>query len=327
MSQAIFNHLNSNQRTATKYITFQCTNGQPSLSGEQLNIYDYNSSGQQLNGELDLGIFPNLRKITFPQNVRFNILESIDISKNEKLSRIVISGQNQNFLENNSFILLAKEIQLNRIIVSYYVLKQNPSAWEKTENYLRKQTIIPYMAVEDKKVGQLEAEVANLKQSLAQKDQTISQKNQAIAQKDQTIADLNTKTPTLSQFQELSNIALNCNELDFNKLKQEIKRLKLKDFNPYFQKQKNNLEQLTSTAKNKAGESLNGIIDLFLQTNKQIIESENADNNSYSQGQLQGQLVTCKTLLQTKLTTEELQNLLNKQKEFKELEKHAAILQ
>ncbi|CAG8559714.1 18439_t:CDS:1, partial [Racocetra fulgida] len=323
MAQTIFNHLNDDQKTGTKHIYFNQSQSQPYISGEELYINDYNASGQQLNGELDLGSFPNFHKITFHYAIRFNILESIDISKNEKLSRIVIDGQNSGFLESNSFTLLVKEIQLDRIIVSYY---ENKGSWLKIEKYLRKQTIIPYRLVEDKK---LEAEVANLKQSIAQKDQTIVQKDQTIAQKDRTIADLNQKiqqTPTLSQFQELNNIVLSCTDLDFNRLKQEIKKLKLKDFNPHFQEQKNHFEQLTSTTKNKAGDSLTAILDLFLQTNKQIIDSENVSSNSYTQGQLQGQLVTCKTLLQTKFTPDELQNLLNKQKELKELEKQSAIL-
>ncbi|CAG8520901.1 24680_t:CDS:1, partial [Dentiscutata erythropus] len=134
------------------------------------------------------------------------------------------------------------------------------------------------------------------------------------------------QTPTLSQFQELNNIALPCTDLDFDKLKQEIKRLKLKDFDPHFQKQKNTFGQLTSSAINKAGDGLSAILDLFVQANKQIIESNNGNNNSFAQGQLQGQLTTCKTLLQTKFTSEELQSLQDKQKELMELEKQSAVL-
>ncbi|CAG8756775.1 5451_t:CDS:1, partial [Dentiscutata heterogama] len=100
-------------------------------------------------------------------------------------------------------------------------------------------------------------------------------------------------------------------------------------FNPYFQEQKNTFEQLTATAKNKAGDSLKSILDLFLQTSRQIIESEDESKNydSFVQGQLQGQLTTCRTLLQTKFTTEELRSLLDKQKELRKLEKHSVILQ
>ncbi|CAG8816291.1 357_t:CDS:2, partial [Racocetra persica] len=188
---------------------------------------------------------------------------SIDLSQNEKLSRIVIDGRNnERFFEDNSFTLLIKEIQLNGT------------------NYLKDQAIIPYFLVEDKKIDQLEAEVASLKQSLAQKDETI-------AQNDRTIVDLNKKiqqTPTLDQFQELNNIALACSDLDFDKLKQEVKRLKLKDFNPYFREQKDFFEQLTTTTKDKAGDSLCAILDLLLQANKQIIESKNESDNSFTQG-------------------------------------------
>ncbi|CAG8775762.1 19096_t:CDS:1, partial [Racocetra fulgida] len=162
MAQTIFNHLNNSQKTATKHINFQQSNNkQPSLSGETLNVYDNPNSGL-LNGELDLAPFPNLRKITFQQNVRFNILESIDLSKNEKLSRIVISGQNDNFFENNSFTLLIKEIQLSRIILACEIKDYRGTQWVwiKTTNYLRDQAIIPYFLVEDRKIEQLEAEVA-----------------------------------------------------------------------------------------------------------------------------------------------------------------------
>ncbi|KAF0464110.1 hypothetical protein F8M41_026548 [Gigaspora margarita] len=178
-------------------------------------------------------MFPNLRRITFNYSCAFD-LESINISKNEKLSRIIIDSGNYSFTQNNHFTLLIKEIQLSRIILIFfdYIFESGSSRYLNTFKSLREQAIIPYILVEDRKLGQLEAEVANLKQSLAQKDQTI-------AEKDRTIADLNRKaqqTPTLSQFQELNNIALPCTDLEFNKLKQEIKRLKLKDFDPHFQK-------------------------------------------------------------------------------------------
>ncbi|KAF0464112.1 hypothetical protein F8M41_026550 [Gigaspora margarita] len=308
------------KKTTTKHISFQNSSGQPSLSGDTLNVCDYITNSEQIKGQLDFAPFPNLRKITFNHNIRFNILESIDISKNDKLSRILISGNDQSldFFENNIFTLLIKETQLNRVILSYN--KYNPNGWTKATAYLRKQAIIPYFLVEDNK---LESEVASLKESLAQKEQTI-------AKQDRIIVDLNKKVqkaPTLSQFQELNNIALGRINLDFKKLKQEIKRLKLKDFNPYFREQKSNFEKLTSAAKNKATDSLGGILDLFLQTSRQIIESENGDSNSFVQGQLQGQLTTCQTLLQTKFTQEELQDLLSKQKELIKLEDQSVILQ
>ncbi|CAG8762220.1 8549_t:CDS:1 [Racocetra fulgida] len=320
MAQEIFYGLKNHQKKGIKHISFTQNNGQSSLfnlSDDVLYIY---SNNEQPKGGLDLEPFLNLRKITFQNNnIQLNSLENIDISKNEKLNKIVLeersNTQRNNFFHNNNFILLMKEIQSKRIILSYYCVRNNGS-WAEKYKYLREQAILPYLLIEDRKLEQSAAEIAELKQSLNQKDQTIADFNKKIQQ-----------TPTLDQFRELNNIVLGRTELNFNNLKQEIKRLKLKDFNPYFQEQKNTFEQLTATAKNKAGDSLRSILDLFLQTNKQIIESENESNNSFARGQLQGQLTTCQTLLQTKFTQEELRSLLNKQKELSKLEKHSVILQ
>ncbi|CAG8482584.1 3262_t:CDS:1, partial [Scutellospora calospora] len=317
MAQGIFAHLNNTQLKEITNINFNTGNGQPSLSGDTLTIYQ-SFNNIQLQGVLDLVPFPNLRKILFQYDIYYKNLDNIDISKNEKLCKITVAASGSaspfNYFVNNTFSLQVKEMQINRIIVFYSQYYTN--AWYYTGKFLREQALIPYFLVEDKKPEQLEAEIANLKQSLTQKDQTIADLNKKFQQ-----------TPTLSQFQELNNIALPCTELNFNNLKQEIKRLKLKDFNPYFREQKYNFEQLTITAKNKAGDNLKAILDLFLETNKQIIESENVSNNSFAQGQLQGQLITCQTLLKTKFTQEELQDLLNKQKDLSNVEKQSAILQ
>ena len=176
--------------------------------------------------------------------------------------------------------------------------------------------MIPCFLVEEKKAEQLELENQQLKQQITEKVQQIEDLKKKAEQ-----------TPTFSQFQELNNIALPGEELDFSNLKQEIKRLKLKDFNPYFQEQKENFTQLITDAKDKAGDSLKTILDLLLQTNKQIIEQGDVGSDSFARGQLQGQLTTCQTLLQTKLNQEELQNILNKQKEFLKLEKQSVSLQ
>ncbi|CAG8785006.1 10766_t:CDS:2, partial [Dentiscutata erythropus] len=310
MAQEIFNGLKNHQKTGTRHIIFDGLknhqkNNNPRYEVDiRWNIKQNNSQQQndsqsspfsfsdgvlsiyftseELKGELDLKPFPNLRKITFQNNVQFDNLESIDLSKNENLCKIVMEQTDYQwnpFFHNYNFILLIKEMQ-----------------------------------IEDRKLEQLETEIAELRQSLNYKDQIITELNKKAQQ-----------TPTLSQFRELNNIALGRTDINFNKLMQEIKRLKLKDFNPYFQEQKNTFEQLTATAKNKAGDSLKSILDLFLQTSRQIIESEDKSNNydSFVQGQLQGQLNTCRTLLQTKFTPEELRSLLDKQKGLRKLEKHS----
>ncbi|CAG8737521.1 30439_t:CDS:1 [Racocetra persica] len=292
MAQEIFNFLKNHQKKEIKHIIFKQFKVQSTLFSFSDDVLDIYSNSGQPKGGLNLEPFINLRKITFQSNVQLNSLENIDISKNEKLSKIVIADQNHgqlsNFFHTNNFILLMKEMQSNRIILCYYEYDSQNCMWAEKYKYLREQAILPYLLIEDRKLEQSAAEIAELKQSLNQKYQIIADLNKKIQQ-----------TPTLNQFRELNNIVLGSTELNFNNLKQEIKRLKLKDFNPYFQEQKNIFEQLTATAKSKAGDSLRSILDLFLQTNKQIIESENESDNSFARGQLQGQLTTCQTLLQT----------------------------
>ncbi|CAG8562738.1 595_t:CDS:2 [Paraglomus occultum] len=135
------------------------------------------------------------------------------------------------------------------------------------------------------------------------------------------------QTPTLRQFQELNNIALPTTELNFDNLKREVQRLKLKDFIPYFQEQRDNLDQLIDSTKNKVGENLEMFLELCLQTQKQISESEKEENDALTQAQLKGQLTAYQTILQTKLNKKEVKNLLEKQAEFTHLEKQLKILE
>ncbi|GBC07827.1 hypothetical protein RclHR1_07710011 [Rhizophagus clarus] len=100
----------------------------------------------------------------------------------------------------------------------------------------------------------------------------------------------------------------------------EIARLKYQELAPQVRNKKIELEQLVTNAKNKEV-SFATIIDLFLGTQKQIVEQGN--NSDF----VQGQLIAYQNVLQTKLTQEELQTLLNKQTELCQLENHLANLQ
>ncbi|CAI2169437.1 9245_t:CDS:2 [Funneliformis geosporum] len=193
-----------------------------------------------------------------------------------------------------NMVVLAREKQLNQVIVTYtkIVIYQNGGArWTETSKLLKKQA------------------------QIQEKDQQIENLEKHIE-----------KTLTLEQFQDLNGIALPNSELDFENLKQEVKRLKLKDFIPYFKEQKDDFSQLVSNAKNKTKDSLETILDLFLQTQKQLCDKEK-ENDSFTQGQLQGQLTTCQTLLQTKLSKEELRKLSNQQRELLKLEQQWVSLQ
>ncbi|CAG8737991.1 13155_t:CDS:1, partial [Acaulospora morrowiae] len=301
MNQETLDGLQLDIKTKTKHIIFKGSTEVPSFSDVELIVYD----NENITGDISLAQFPNLVKITFSKNINFTNLDSIDISENEKLCWLF----GYTSFNNTYCKLFVKERQLGRVIVSW------GTGVRKVENKLEHQCYIPYYIVEDRKLERLETEVERLTQDLTEKNQQIK--------------DLQTEAnekPTLHQFQELNKIVLAGSEFDYFNLKEEIKRLKLIDFTPYFQQQKERFDQLTINSKNKAGDNLKPILELFLQTRKQIIEQSNRNGDDFAKGQLQGQLVTCQTLLQSKFTQEELQSLLNMQEEILKLEEQSYIL-
>jgi hypothetical protein len=111
---------------------------------------------------------------------------------------------------------------------------------------------------------------------------------------------------------ELNNIILPKSDFDFLTLKEEITRLKTNELIPQNKNQKTELEKLITNIKSQAGTSFAGTVDLLLQTHQQIL-AQQKENDPFAQGQLE----TFKKILlsQAKLTTEEIQSLLTKQKE------------
>jgi hypothetical protein len=311
MAQEQLNGVSDDWKKQTKHISFQPGSNAPSFSDDLLYIYcaDYQ-------GEIDLSQFPNLRKISFANNVSVNKLESIDISENVELNKITLSESAcEPPLPKGYCTLLIKERQLNQVVISYYTKKyiyNYGDVW--TENYkiLGKQEILPYVMIENgKKMEQLEAEIEKLNQAIAEKDKQI-----------ESLKSENEKTPTLSQFQELVDIVFSPNaDFDFNKLKKEIKELKLKFYLPYFQKEKDAFAKLITDAKEKAGTNLERFLGLLLQIQKQIIENQK-ENDSFAQGQLSAYQI----ILQEKLDYDELQKLLNEQKKLLTLEEQLRFL-
>ncbi|CAG8457800.1 11086_t:CDS:2 [Gigaspora rosea] len=104
------------------------------------------------------------------------------------------------------------------------------------------------------------------------------------------------------QLQQLSNLLFPSKPYDFPVLKQEIARLKYQELAP----------------RTKAGD-FEKVVDLLLDTQKQAIK-----NNDQL---IQGQLIAYKSVLESKLTKDELQNLLSKQTEINQLEENLANLQ
>ncbi|GES90341.1 hypothetical protein GLOIN_2v1655297 [Rhizophagus clarus] len=191
MSQDQLNSVSDDWKKQTKHISFQNGNNAPSLSSNLLNIYS-----QNYEGEINLSQFPNLRRISFNNNVQVNNFECIDISENMELSKIVLNESSAAFpLRNSNCKLLIKERQLSQVVVFYHKLKyaNNTSYWIEKYKLLGKQEVLPYAFVENgKKMEQLEAEIEKLNQSIAEKDQQI-----------ESLKKENEQTPTLSQFKEL----------------------------------------------------------------------------------------------------------------------------
>jgi len=308
MAQEKLNGVSDDWKRQTKHISFQNGSNEPSLSGYLLYIYH-----PTFEGKLDLSQFPNLRRISFANNLDVNNLESIDVSENAEFCKIVLNESSAAYpLRNANCKWLIKERQLSQVVVFYHKLiyANNTSYWAEKYELLKKQKEIPYVLVENgKKLEQLEAEIEKLNQAIAEKDQQI-----------ESLKKENEQTPTLSQFHELVDIVFSPNiDLDFDDLKNEIKGLKLKAILPHYQEEKENLMQLISSSKNKAGTNLEKFLDLFLQIQKQIIE----ENDTFAKGQLSAYQI----ILQEKLDYEELQTLLNEQKKFLKLEKQLHFLQ
>lgn len=124
------------------------------------------------------------------------------------------------------------------------------------------------------------------------------------------------------QLQQLSDFLFPNQPYDFTQLKQEIVRLKYQELAPQVRNKKEKLEQLIINAKNKTSGS-EKIIDLFLETQKQIMQT----NETSQKDKLNGKIEAYQNILEDNLTSEELQALLNKQTELYQLEKHLASLQ
>ncbi|CAG8575006.1 18244_t:CDS:2 [Gigaspora margarita] len=120
------------------------------------------------------------------------------------------------------------------------------------------------------------------------------------------------------QLQQLSDLLFPNKPYKFPVLKQEITRLKYQELAPQVRNEKIKFEKLTTNMKVKAGDS-EKIVDLLLNTQKQAIKSNDQ--------LIQGQLIAYKSVLESKLTKNELQILLSMHAKLNQLEEHLANLQ
>ncbi|CAI2190014.1 18620_t:CDS:2 [Funneliformis geosporum] len=103
---------------------------------------------------------------------------------------------------------------------------------------------------------------------------------------------------------------------NFQTLQQELKRLKIQDLTIQIPLKKQELEQLTSTAQEKLTRAERYPLEKLLKKHSKVLQ-----NNSNLE-----KINELKEILSEKLTNEEAQNLLNKQKEIFNLEKHLGNL-
>ncbi|PKY37512.1 hypothetical protein RhiirA4_450376 [Rhizophagus irregularis] len=125
------------------------------------------------------------------------------------------------------------------------------------------------------------------------------------------------------QLKELADMVLPNITFDPNKLKQEIARLKSNELFPHVQKEKSELEKQISNIKINVRSDYKRIIDLLLETQKQII----GKNDPLVQAQLTGQLIAYLNILEEDLSKKELQTLLDKKIELIQLEEQIDKLQ
>src|SRR5437868_3189431 len=141
MAQEILNNVSAEWKRQAKHIRFLNGTNNPSFANNKIDIYF-----GTLDGELSLSQFPKLKSIIFNNNnINVTSLESIDISENVELNKIVLSENNSNHhaLRNASCSLLIKERQLSQVVLHFYEYRYyGGGAWIERYKLLKYQTII-----------------------------------------------------------------------------------------------------------------------------------------------------------------------------------------
>ncbi|CAG8692270.1 15825_t:CDS:2, partial [Dentiscutata heterogama] len=122
------------------------------------------------------------------------------------------------------------------------------------------------------------------------------------AEKEKIIIHLNSNNLNQTKFIEkqlkkLSNLLFPDQDYNFTQLKQEVIRLKIKELSPQLRNESDKLEKLIASSKNKVGNNFEKIVDLFLETQKQIIEKKKT-SNILIQAHLEGQLTAYQSILE-----------------------------
>ncbi|GBC29674.2 hypothetical protein GLOIN_2v1476171 [Rhizophagus irregularis DAOM 181602=DAOM 197198] len=161
-----------------------------------------------------------------------------------------------------------------------------------------------------------------LKADIIEKSQQINNLRENIAEKDRKINNFDGGNKKFKRRNyKLVNIAFSPNTYsNFINLKTKIKLLKLKEFLPYYEKEKENFMKLVSKAKEHVGKELEKFLNLLLAQNEKV--EKNQDDVSFNKGQLSAYRI----ILQEKIPYNELEILLNKHKNILKLESQLHLL-
>jgi hypothetical protein len=256
---------------------------------------DYEFSNTELEGELDLNEFKNLEDLTFWGNGvgQLQQITNLKINQCSKLQRLYIDCTNLselNLRSNQKITSLTIEGCVNLLKIEG--LEELSDLQKLKLWYKNSQLKIPFD--EDK-----------WKQGLQElRRKKIHSLEEKVNKNEQ-------------QLKELADIVLPNTTFDLSKLKQEIVRLRLNELSPQARKKKSELEQQINVSKNKVEGGFKEIIDLLLETQKQIL----GKNDPSVQAQLTGQLNAYLSILEKNLSKQELQALLDKKTETIQLEK------
>jgi len=130
------------------------------------------------------------------------------------------------------------------------------------------------------------------------------------------------ETSPSEKLTELFLILFPNKKYNFKELEREIKKLKFADLSPHVQQEKNELERLITSNKNKVGNQSEKFLELLLKLHQKAVE-EKKETEPF----VEGQLSACNSLLSETLTELELQQLLTKQKKATQLQQQLTNLQ
>ncbi|CAG8626757.1 4461_t:CDS:1 [Funneliformis mosseae] len=275
------------------------------------NVKIISAISSQLEGHLDLSEYSNLTSVDIGCNFR---LTSLQLAQSTGITFISIY---ETGIDNFSFLAYTPNIH------AICLPRPGDIIGDHTGNVYLSKALRESCQENYKLQTNLKKSNRQIQTQLDQEIKKISDNNQRIKELEQENQELQSQNKDQqNQINELSNIALPNSPYNLTKLKQEIIRLKVQELAPKVRNESTKVVKLIEEAKNKAS-NFSSIVDLILETQKQIVQNSETSQRDIFFGKMEAY----RSILESVLSKEELQTLLNKQTEFLELEKHLKSLQ